>query len=183
MYKDVDAKAAHAKGDPGVLDLHAMFGKAVDGIEQARQDVLARTENAARRAELGMDPVPPPALGALQAGELGLVKRALKGEGQALLRMNERAERANPKTVAGFMRRVVHTKPKPLEGGRRADFEALVAHDITGLAKSAKIEPQFAARLLQRAVENGQMGARLRADDRGLLLEILAAQAQNAAGH
>ncbi len=180
MYKDVDAKAAHAKGDPGLLDLDATFGKAVDGIQQARQDVLAKTENAARRAELGMDPVPPPAPGALHAGELDLVKRALKGEGKALLRLNERAARADPKTVVAFMRRVVQTKPKPLEGGRRADFEALVAHDITELAKSAKIEPQFAARLLQRAVENGQMGASLRTDDKGLLLEVLAARAQNA---
>jgi hypothetical protein len=183
LYKDVDAEKDRAESDPRVLDSRATFGKAVNGIADKREDALVAKRNAAMRAELGLAPLSLLATGALQAGELDLVKKALKGEGQALLRMNERAERANPKTVVSLMRRAVQSKPKPLQGGRRADFEALVAHDISGLAKSAKIEPQFAARLLQRAVENGQMGAKLRTDDRGLLLEILAAQAQNAAGN
>jgi len=168
MYKEVEDEAAKAPGaGPGgrVLGLNEQFGHAVQGLDEGRRAGLAR-------AEIGMDPgqpssgsVPAP----LNGGELALVTNALGGEGLALQRMNERAARAE-----SVVARMGLNAPKPLEGSRRADFEALVERDIARLAERARIDRPFAADLLLRAVDAGQMGARLRPDDKALLREVLA---------
>ena len=175
MYKEVEDEAARIpEAEPGrpALGLHEQFGHAVQGIDEARQAVLARAGHAAMLAQIGMDPGQPssgPAPAPLNGGELALVKEALGGEGMALRRMNERAARAG-----GVVARMGLNAPRPLEGNRRTTFEELVARDITRLAKHNSIDRQFAADLLLRAVDSGQMGARLRPDDKQLLLEVLA---------
>jgi ankyrin repeat protein len=143
-------------------------GPAVEGTDEIQQVAPARAGHAAMQAEIGMDlgqPAPAP----LNDGDLARVKRALGGEGLALRRMNERAARAK-----GVVARMGLNAPRPLEGRRRADFAMLVERDIASLAASTDIERQVAANLLLRAVDSGQMGARLRPDDKLLLLEILA---------
>jgi ankyrin repeat protein len=175
MYKEVNDEAAQAReAGPGghVLGLSERFGKAVHGIDAARESFLGEAERAAMWAQAGVDPGQPssePAPAPLNDGELALVKNALGGEGLALRRMNERAARAG-----SVVARMGLNAPKPLEGRRRADFAALVERDIARLAERTRIDRPFAADLLLRALDAGQMGARLRPDDRALLREVLA---------
>jgi hypothetical protein len=165
--------AARALGQPTFRDA----GGIADIIDKALKGRAARAEALALIAELDATPSPP-APQALNANQIMTMTGALKGGGQALRRMSERAERANPKTLVSFMRRAVKTKPKPLEDARRTDFVALVDGDIAALVTKLRIEPQHAVDLLLRAVHAGQMGTdTLRPQDRELLLEVLAAKA------
>jgi len=177
LYQNVDAKAAAGKRS---LDVEATFGAStIKGIEDARVSTLASAE---RFAAMGMA-LPTPEPTQLNPDQLAKVTGALKGQGQALQRMSERAARARPKTVHDFARRLTRHNPQSLEGTRRQDFVALVDRDIAALVTQLRIEPQHAARLLQGAVNSGQLGAdALRPQDRALLLEVLAAKASNGGG-
>lgn len=176
MYQKVETKAAAGTRSLGVEET---FGHATRGIAEVRRDVLSR---AATMAELGLAP-PAPALRELNPDQLKMVSDALKGRGQALQRMKERAVRASPTTLLDKARRAVRHGPRALEGSRHRDFVALVDRDISALAAKLNIEPRHAARLLQRAVHGGQMGAdSLRPQDRALLLDVLAAKASNGGG-
>jgi hypothetical protein len=171
MSKEVEDEGARTpEAGPGgrVLGLSEPSGPAVEGTDEVQQVAPAKAGHAAMRAEIGMD-LGQPAPARLNDDELALVKNALGGEGLALRRMNERAARAK-----GVVARMGLNAPRPLEGRRRADFAMLVERDIASLATRTPIGQQVAADLLLRAVDSGQMGARLRPDDKRLLLEILA---------
>jgi hypothetical protein len=172
--------AALALGLPTFNDAGDL-AKIIDVALTGRKSMAAALAQMAEPDATPSSPVPPVPQ-ALNDNQIMQMTAALKGGGQALRRMSERAERANPKTFGSYYRRMVQTKPKPLEGARRTDFEALVDGDIAALATKLRIEPQHAADLLLRAVHTGQMGTHsLRSQDRALLLEVLAAKALNGA--
>jgi hypothetical protein len=170
-----------------VLELYEIFqaehGKAPTFGPAARKGIeLAhgeREREAAKEAQWDLLRSEPRNVGTLNTEEMGQVEKALKGGGQALQRMSERAARARPSSALGWTRRVVRSTPKPLEGTRLGEFVALVRRDVDALSRSADIAPQDAAHLLLRMVENGQTGNKLRPDDNDILLNALRAAASS----
>lgn len=103
-----------------------------------------------------------------------LLASALPGGGGAMKRLEARAARQHPATVADKWHARLNGAPKPIvDGKRRAAFEALVRADAMALARFGQIDPRLAADKMRAAVEDGTLGDGILAEDRKLLLEVL----------
>lgn len=63
--------------------------------------------------------------------------------------------------------------PKPMEGRRRQDFEALVRADVMALAAAGGMHASQAIYTMRMAVAEGTLGSRILPEDRKLLMEVL----------
>ena len=102
-----------------------------------------------------------------------LLHAALPDGGSVMKRLVERAARRHPATMAEMWHARTTGSPKPMEGQRRQDFEALVRADVGALAAAGGMHPMEAAHTMRLALADGSLGSRILPEDRQLLNEVL----------
>ncbi|WP_372392863.1 hypothetical protein ACCQ05_02870 [Xanthomonas sp. NCPPB 3582] len=102
-----------------------------------------------------------------------LVDLALPDGGKTMNRLTARAARMQPITAADRWQAICKGVPQPMQGKRRAAFEALVRSDLMAIARAGQIDPWAAVGKMAEALDEGILGKGVLASDREMLDEVL----------